>query len=100
MFLYIVSFCKYKSLSCNLYDVNGDAKTKISSCESENSDVETLNELLNNIDFTVDDYASSCKIFKNNQLVLEINATSLDDKTITYEVPLSFNDDCFDSTNS
>ena len=91
---------EYKSLSCNLYDVNGDAKTKISSCESDNSDVETLNELLNNIDFTVDDYASSCKIFKNNQLVLEINATSLDDKTITYEVPLSFDDDCFDSTNS
>ena len=91
---------EYKSLSCNLYDVNGDAKTKISSCKSDNSDVETLKDLLSNIDFTVDDYASSCKIFKNNQLVLEINATSLDDKTITYEVPLSFNDDCFDSTNS
>ena len=91
---------EYKSLSCNLYDVNGDAKTKISSCESDNSDVDTLSGLLNSIDFTVDDYASSCKIFKNNQLVLEINATSLDDKTITYEVPLSFNDDCFDSTNS
>lgn len=91
---------EYKSLSCNLYDVNGDAKTKISSCESENSDVDTLSGLLNSIDFTVDDYASSCKIFKNNRLVLEINATSLDDKTITYEVPLSFDDDCFDSTNS
>ena len=91
---------EYKSLSCNLYDVNGDAKTKISSCESDNSDVDTLSGLLNSIDFTVDDYASSCKIFKNNQLVLEINATSLDAKTITYEVPLSFDDDCFDSTNS
>ena len=91
---------EYKSLSCNLYDVNGDAKTKISSCESDNSDVDTLSGLLNSIDFTVDDYASSCKIFKNNQLVLEINATSIDDKTITYEVPLSFDDDCFDSTNS
>lgn len=91
---------EYKSLSCNLYDVNGDAKTKISSCESDSSDVDTLSGLLNSIDFTVDDYASSCKIFKNNQLVLEINATSLDDKTITYEVPLSFDDDCFDSTNS
>ena len=91
---------EYKSLSCNLYDVNGDAKTKISSCDSDNSDVETLNELLNNIDFTIDDYASSCKLFKDNQLVLEINATSIDDKTITYEVPLSFNDDCLDSTNS
>ena len=88
---------EYKSLSCNLYDVNGDAKTKISSCESDNSDIDTLSGLLNSIDF---DYASSCKIFKNNQLVLEINATSLDDKTITYEVPLSFDDDCFNSTNS
>ena len=91
---------EYKSLSCNLYDVNGDAKTKISSCESDSSDVDTLSGLLNSIDFTVDDYASSCKIFKNNQLVLEINATSLDDKTITYEVPLSFNDGCFVSANS
>ncbi len=91
---------EYKSLSCNLYDVNGDAKTKISSCESENSDVETLNELLNSIDFTVDDYASSCRLFKTNQLVLEIKAISVDDKTVTYEVPLSFDDDCLDSTNS
>ena len=91
---------EYKSLSCNLYDVNGDAKTKISSCESDNSDVDTLSGLLNSVDLSVDDYASSCKIFKNNQLVLEINATSLDDKTITYEIPLSFDDDCFDSTNS
>ena len=91
---------EYKNLSCNLYDVNGDLKTKISSCKSDNSDVETLKDLLSNIDFKVDDYASSCKLFKKNQLVLEINATSLDDKTITYEVPLSFDDDCFDSTNS
>ena len=91
---------EYKSLSCSLYDVNGNAKTKISSCKSENSDVETLNELLYNIDFTVDDYASSCKLFKDNQLVLEIKAVSLDDKTITYEVPLSFDDECLDSTNS
>lgn len=91
---------EYKSLSCSLYDVNGNAKTKISSCESESSDVETLNELLHNIDFTVDNYASSCKLFKDNQLVLEIKAISLDDKTITYEVPLSFDDDCLDSTNS
>ena len=91
---------EYKSLSCSLYDVNGNAKTKISSCESESSDVETLNELLHNIDFTVDNYASSCKLFKDNQLVLEIKAISLDDKTITYEVPLSFEDDCLDSTNS
>ena len=91
---------EYKSLSCNLYDVNGDLKTKISSCESDNSDVETLNELLNSIDFTVDDYASSCRLFKTNQLVLEIKATSVDDKTVTYEVPLSFDDDCLGSTNS
>ncbi len=91
---------EYKSLSCNLYDVNGNLKTKISSCESDNSDVETLNELLNSIDFTVDDYASSCRLFKTNQLVLEIKATSVDDKTVTYEVPLSFDDDCLDSTNS
>ena len=91
---------EYKSLSCNLYDVNGDLKTKISSCESDNSDVETLGELLNSIDFTVDDYASSCRLFKTNQLVLEIKAISVDDKTVTYEVPLSFDDDCFDSTNS
>ena len=91
---------EYKSLSCNLYDVNGDLKTKISSCESDNSDVETLGELLNSIDFTVDDYASSCRLFKTNQLVLEIKATSVDDKTVTYEVPLSFDDDCLGSTNS
>ena len=91
---------EYKSLSCNLYDVNGDLKTKISSCESDNSDVETLGELLNSIDFTVDDYASSCRLFKTNQLVLEIKAISVDDKTVTYEVPLSFDDDCLDSTNS
>lgn len=91
---------EYKSLSCNLYDVNGNSKTKISSCESDNNNIDTLSSLLTNIDFTVDDYASSCKLFKNNQLVLEINATSLDDKIITYEIPLSFNDNCSNSTNS
>lgn len=91
---------KYKVLECDLYDVNGDNKTKISSCKSDTDDLESLNQLLNNISFKVDDYASSCKIFKKNQLVLEINATNQDDKTVTYKIPLSFDDDCFNSTDS
>ena len=91
---------KYKVLECDLYDVNGDSKTKISSCKSDTDDLESLNQLLNEINFKVDDYASSCKIFKKNQLVLEINATNQDDKIITYKIPLSFDDDCFNSTDS
>ena len=91
---------KYKVLECDLYDVNGDSKTKVSSCKSDTDNLESLNQLLNEISFKVDDYASSCKIFKKNQLVLEINATNQDDKTVTYKIPLSFDDDCFNSTDS
>ena len=82
----------YKSIGCKLYESNGNINTLISSCnEKENINLETY---LKDIELNVDSYTKNCKQYNDDSLYLEINATTKENQTITYKVPLSLNNNC------
>ena len=84
---------EYKKINCTLYEKNGKTKTKISSYTSKNKSY-TLEEFLQNVKFHIDDYKKTCKVYKENTLELEIEATTNTNETISYKIPLTLEDNC------
>ena len=82
----------YKKIECTLYEKENSSKTEISSCEQK--DNLTLEEFLKETNIKVDNYSTACKNYTSNTLSLEIFATTKDNKTITYVIPLKLNDNC------
>lgn len=80
---------KYDSIDCILYENNGNIIKKISEY-SYNEDKITLNKFLNNINFIIDNYESTCKNYINNELYIEIHAY-INNKITTYNIPLELN---------
>ena len=78
----------YQYLECNLYEVNQNTETKIQEYVKKDTSM-TLEEFLKDITFKIDNYEQQCKIYKNENLYLQINATDMNGKTTTYKVPLS-----------
>lgn len=88
---------EYKVLECNLYQKNQNVETKISSCGNLNDQTNlttTLNNLLKNVSFKIDNYANQCRDLKKSNLYLEINAKNEENKIITYEIPLKLEENC------
>ncbi|NLC48436.1 MAG: helix-turn-helix domain-containing protein [Tenericutes bacterium] len=85
---------KYKNIECVLYEENGNVEVKIDQCKTENTNETTLDEYLKNIRFNIDKYSTSCSSFKEAKIYLQINATDLNDKVITYKVPINLDSDC------
>lgn len=84
---------KYKKIECNLYEVLGDTKTKVNSCDTGND--LTLKEYLNNIKIKIDHHKNNCTMFKKSNMYMEINATDETNKTIVYKIPIEINNsDC------
>lgn len=81
----------YDNISCTLYENNGNASNRISSCNSRQNI--TLEEYLKDIELNVDSYAQKCHTYNDKSLYLEIDATEKN-KTITYKVPLKLNNNC------
>lgn len=84
---------EYKKINCTLYEKNGKTKTKISSYTSKNKSY-TLEEFLQNVKFHIDGYEKTCKVYKENTLELEIEATTNTNETISYKIPLTLEDNC------
>lgn len=78
----------YDSISSTLYESHNNVIHKIEEYKSESKSSITLDNYLNEIEFAIDNYESSCKTFSSNNLYIEIEA-SKDGKTITYKIPLS-----------
>lgn len=98
IFINKVDYCggndevEYDHIECILYEVNGDMQKEISSYKNDKK--QTLEEFLKDVEFTIDDYNRTCKIFTDNNLYLSINAKDEDDKVTTYKVPLELNEKC------
>ena len=98
--LYIssVEFCGsdngeiYKSIECTLYESYAGNEEEISSCKRDN-DI-TLEEYLKEVEISVDNYSLSCNTLSNSSLYLEINATLEDNKNITYNIPITLEENC------
>lgn len=93
-----IEFCgkedieKYQSITCKLYEKNNKTKTELSECIEKN-DI-SLENYLKDVNINVNNYSSICKNQSTTKLVLEINATTENNKTITYTIPLKLNDNC------
>ena len=86
---------KYKKLECSLYEITNNTKTKIDSYTYDSSQAITFEEFLKNINFKIDHHSKSCKMYKENTLHLEIEATEENsDKTELYKLPLTLEDNC------
>jgi len=84
----------YKEIECILYESNKDIDKKISSYSYNKTENITLEEFLQTVTFSVDNYSKTCKDFSENSLFLSINAKDNNDKITTYKIPLSLNQSC------
>lgn len=87
-----VNYCgeeniKYDRIECILYDSKDNINKEISSYTKDNSTKLTLQEYLEGAKFVIDNYASSCKNYKDNKLFIEIKAYNKD-KITSYNIPL------------
>ena len=71
---------KYKEIECNFYEVDGTTKNEIDSYKYNDGSI-TLEKFLKKVKFNVDHYSTTCKMYKENALILEIKATAEDNQT-------------------
>ena len=82
---------KYKEIECIFYEVDGTTKNEIDSYNDNNI---TLEEFLKKVKFNVDHYSTTCKMYKENALFLEIKATDEEQETAFYSIPLVLEENC------
>ena len=84
---------KYKEIECNFYEVDGTTKNEIDSYKYNDGSI-TLEKFLKKVKFNVDHYSTTCKMYKENALILEIKATAEDNQTTFYSIPLVLEENC------
>ncbi len=86
----VPSLEEYTLLECRLYHRNGKTIDEISKCDvNRDFDKTTLNDLLENITFKVDNWRKYCI---EDDLYLEINAKNDINQVVTYSIPLAMSD--------
>lgn len=83
---------KYKKIQCVLYESNDKVKTEIGRYNYEEESGITLEEFLKEVNFNVE----TCKLYSEDGLHLEIDATTVEDEDIFHKVPLKLVDNCID----
>lgn len=87
---------KYEEIECVLYESNNDIEKKISSCNYTGEENVTLEDFLQTVTLSVDDYKKTCKEYSENSLYLLINAKDTNNKITSYKIPLSLKQTCSD----
>ena len=82
---------KYSYIKCTLYEKHQDILNVISEKEYLEKTPVSLKEYLKMISFVIDNYSPSCKYYKDSNLYLEISAKIGEEKSVTYKVPIKFN---------
>ena len=82
---------KYSYIKCTLYEKHQDILNVISEKEYLEKTPVSLKEYLKMISFVIDNYSPSCKYYKDSILYLEISAKIDEEKSVTYKVPIKFN---------
>ena len=83
---------KYNKIECVLYESNDKVKTEIGRYNYEEETGITLEEFLKEVNFNVE----TCKLYSEDSLHLEIDATTIDGEDIFHKVPLKLVDSCID----
>lgn len=82
----------YKKIECNLYETYKNTEVKISSCTKKENI--SLKEYLKVTKINANNYKTACSNFKDSTLYLKIEATTKDNKTETFKVPIKLEDNC------
>ena len=92
---------EYLDVECILYEKNNNIEKiiyeegKILSYNNyDKSNAKSINELLSNIEFNIDSYDCSCNNATCNNLYLRVNALNIDNKIVTYNIPLELENKC------
>lgn len=85
---------KYKNIECVLYEKDGDIEKRISSYKYEDSTQISLEEFLEDVTLSIDNYEKNCKEYSKINLYLSINAEDESEIITTYTIPLKMEDDC------
>lgn len=90
---------KYKEIECILYESNNDIEKKISSYSYTEEENITLEDFLQTVTLSVDNYKKTCKEYSENSLYLLINAKNSNNKITSYKIPLSLEQSCSNQLN-
>lgn len=83
----------YNHIEASLYEKNNNLTTKIGTCSHIKNTNITLDEYLKGVTINVNNQNERlCKNYTNENLYLEINAINKNNKTITFNIPLSIKD--------
>lgn len=85
---------EYVKIECSLYEKYNNIEKQISTSNYQSDITIKLEEYLKNVEFTIDNYDRICKMYTSDNLYLRINATDINNKTETYQIPLLLNDTC------
>ena len=85
---------EYVKIECILYEKYNNIEKQISTSNYQSDTKIKLEEYLKNVEFTIDNYERICKMYTSDNLYLRINATDINNKTETYQIPLLLNDTC------
>ncbi len=85
---------KYEKVECTLYEMNDKTKTEISKCSLSENVPTTLDEFLKHIEFNVNHYDKTCKLYKENSLYLELDAIDSQGEISTFKIPLQLEENC------
>ena len=85
---------EYVKIECILYEKYNNIEKQISTSNYQSDTTIKLEEYLKNVEFTIDNYERICKMYTSDNLYLRINATDINNKTETYQIPLLLNDTC------
>lgn len=88
---------KYKSMECILYESNNYIEkiiSKYGDVNNEKKDIYSLTELLKGVEFNIDNYECGCTKDACDNLFLRINVKTIDNKIITYQIPIQLDSTC------
>lgn len=88
---------KYKSMECILYESDGYVERLISKygdVDEKKDNNYPLTELLEGLEFNIDNYKCNCEEEACDNLYLRINVKNIDDKIITYQLPIQLDRKC------
>ena len=77
-----------------MYEKDGDIEKRISSYKYEDSTQISLEEFLEDVTLSIDNYEKNCKEYSKINLYLSINAEDESEIITTYTIPLKMEDDC------
>lgn len=83
---------EYKTIKSILYEIDGKTKQEIGTYDK--TFLITFEEYIKGMTFNIDNHASICKEYTEESLLLEISATTKEDKTTKYEIPISISENC------